>query len=385
VFQRIVDVVIRRRQPDDEVQTALAALARRVESLASASHENLEHLGEAVDGLRTRLDSLVEFSSMLAADRSRLAPGELATPEDIWACFRLLLRREPSPAEWIGHSSHAGLPIDDVVTEFLTSLEFKLGHADLLRPDLDLLEIDGRKMYVYADDAGISSMLRAGPYEPDVTAFVRSRLRPGDTFLDLGANLGHFSLLAAAEVGDGRVIAVEASSRNVVALRASIRENQLTNVQVLNVAASSAWQLLAFAASGTNGMTMRSDPADTHVEVVQGVPLDDALEIDRLDLVKIDVEGAEFLALSGLRSHLTRFMPTIVSEFAPPALEEVSGVTAETYLEFLFELGYSAAVLNRDGTPGEPVDDAEPVLRAFAASGFDHIDVVFEPRRTPDG
>jgi FkbM family methyltransferase len=258
----------------------------------------------------------------------------------------LLLRREPSPAEWIGHSSHAGLPIDDVVTEFLTSLEFKLGHADLLRPDLDLLEIDGRKMYVYADDAGISAMLRAAPYEPDVTAFVRSRLRPGDTFLDLGANLGHFSLLAAAQVDDGRVIAVEASSRNVVALRASIRENQLTNVQVLNVAASSTWQLLAFAASGTNGMTMRSDPADTHVEVVQGVPLDDALEIDRLDLVKIDVEGAEFLALSGLRSHLTRFMPTIVSEFSPPALEEVSGVTAETYLAFLFELGYSAAVLS---------------------------------------
>ncbi len=175
------------------------------------------------------------------------------------------------------------MPIEDVVTAFLTSLEFKLGHADLVKPDLDLIETDGRKIYVYADDAGISAMLRGGLYEPNVTAFLVSRLQPGHTFVDIGANLGHFSLLAAVAVEHGRVVAVEPSSRNVMALRTSIRANDLTNIEVLNVAASSTWQLLAFGVSGTNGITGPLASSDTHVEVVQGVPLDDALQIDRLD------------------------------------------------------------------------------------------------------
>ncbi len=274
------------------------------------------------------------------------------------------------------------MPLDDVVTAFLTSLEFKLGHADLVTSDLELVEIDDRKMYVYADDAGISAMLRAGPYEPDVTAFVVSRLQPGHIFVDIGANLGYFSLLAATVVEHGQVIAVEPSNRNVMALRTSIRANDLTNIQVLNVAASSTWQLLAFGVSGTNGITGALASDDTNIEVVQGIPLDDALQIDRLDVVKIDVEGAEFQALSGLRSHLVQFRPTIVSEFSPSALQVVSGVAGETYLNFLFDLGYTAAVLNPDGTLGMSVEDAQPILRAFEDTGAEHIDVVFESRST---
>ncbi len=353
-------------------------MAQELERMNHVSHENVRNVEKVGSELQARLDALTQFTELFAADPKRLVDAKLTTPEDIWACFRLLLRRKPSPAEWIGHSSHAGMPIDQVVTAFLTSLEFKLGHAELVKNDLELAEIDGRKVYVYADDAGISAMLRAGPYEPDVTAFVTSRLHPGHTFVDIGANLGHFSLLAAAIVEDGQVIAVEPSSRNVVALRTSICANELTNVHVLNVAASSTWQLLAFGVSGTNGITQPLASHDLHVEVVQGVPLDDALQVDRLDLVKVDVEGGEFKALSGLRAHLDRFRPTIVSEFSPPALQVVSGASGVTYLNFLFELGYTAALLNSDGTLGTSVKDAEPILRAFEESGVDHIDVVFE-------
>jgi FkbM family methyltransferase len=371
----------RTAQANADMNAQLAKQLAEIQVVMQSTGAHAARVETGIETLHANFESLVRQLDLIIGDPRSVEGGQLATAEDILACFRLLLRRSPGATEWPGHSSHIGMPLDGVVNEFLTSLEFKQRHSTLVQPELEPLDIDGRTLFVFPDDVGISAMLRFGPYEPNVTEFVTSRLEPGFTFLDIGANLGHFTLLAAEAVQHGAVVAVEASSRNVGALRASVLANAYENVQILNVAASSTWQLLAFGMSGTNGITGSLATDDTTIDLVQGVPLDDALHLDRLDLVKIDVEGAEYQALSGLRSHLQRFRPTVVSEFAPLALEVVSGVSASTYLEFFFDLGYTASVIDVDGEPGIEANRPELVLKAYEESGVDHIDVAFEPAR----
>ena len=80
--------------------------------------------------------------------------GLLATSEDIRACFRLILGREPSAEEWPGHSSHAGTPLEAVVHGYLTSLEFQ--RRNLLADSSEGTEItiQDRRLLVYPDDLG---------------------------------------------------------------------------------------------------------------------------------------------------------------------------------------------------------------------------------------
>lgn len=305
----------------------------------------------------------------------------LATQDDIRACFRLLLGREPGVSEWPGHSSRAGAPLEAVVREFLTSLEFQRRNLFMLDSELERIDLDGRPMFVYADDMGICASLRTGVFEPEVTRLIRAKLRRGDTFLDIGANVGYYSLLGAEIVGhEGKVLAVEASVRNVRALRASMRVADIRNIEILSVAASSSWELLAFGLSGTNGITGSLVTNDVQEEVVQGVPLDDAIRgLQRLDLIKIDVEGAEHLALQGLTKALKMHRPAIVSEFSPEALEAVSGTSGEAYLEMLLGLGYRMSVVSSEGASVRATRSADEILERFRASGVDHIDVLFEP------
>src|SRR3954453_23722966 len=109
---------------DERVGASLATMSHQLEIANRACHDTVNSVEAIGSELQARLDVLAQFIELLASDPTRLVNGRVATVEDIWACFRLLLRREPSSTEWTGHSSRAGLPLDDVVTGFLTSLEF---------------------------------------------------------------------------------------------------------------------------------------------------------------------------------------------------------------------------------------------------------------------
>src|SRR5262249_59237800 len=76
-----------------------------------------------------------------------------------------------------------------------------------------------------------------GVWEPDITALIKRRLRLGNCFVDIGANIGYFTLLAARQVGTtGRVVSIEASPAVYSPLTANVRRNRLTQVRALNVA-----------------------------------------------------------------------------------------------------------------------------------------------------
>jgi FkbM family methyltransferase len=163
----------------------------------------------------------------------------------------------------------------------------------------------------------------AGRYEPAVSRFLRSELRPGDVVLDVGANIGLHSLGAAKQLkdlGGGRVIAFEPAEDSLDKLRAAAERNDLADLITLVPAA-----LGERTHQAALHADPRYDPADSGVrslqadgEVVQDVPvirLDDWVRehsLERLDVIKLDVEGSETAALGGATRTLVRLQPRAV-------------------------------------------------------------------------
>ena len=133
-------------------------------------------------------------------------------------------------------------------------------------------------------------------------------LGTGDVFVDVGANVGYFSLLAARAVGPtGRVVAIEAVSEIAEAARANADRNDLGNIEVIEAAASDAvGEVELMLAQHPGGATIPADdvPPDlTGRRTVRTVTLDGLVasgDVPPPSMVKIDVEGAEFPVLDGM-------------------------------------------------------------------------------------
>ena len=312
-------------------------------------------------------------------------PDDRATGDDVHACFRLLLGREPGEEELAGHMRQIGRPLADVVAGYLGSQEFKVRR--LASPDAGDWTLAatnaGFSIHVSVDDAAVGAAIAAsGVYEPHVTAVFAARLRPGMTVVDIGANIGWFTLLAASRVGpEGRVLAVEPNPLNARMLEASRQANGLDNVLLLPVAAGVRNGAVALHRTYSNASTTPLDRIDIHAaEVVPMIRLDDVYPADwgPVELVKIDVEGAEALALGGLENVLRRDRPAIISELSPNMMPGASSVSALDYLGWLQGLGYRLGVILVSGEVSRCRSPAE-VIDAHRASGVDHIDLVAEP------
>lgn len=152
-----------------------------------------------------------------------------------------------------------------------------------------------------------------GTWEPNLSGWLRDSLRPGDVFVDVGANIGFFSLLAAQAVGKaGRVVAVEASPGIFAILQGNLALNRADNVRAVNNAASDLpGRLRLFRAPASNlgaSSTIRADGFLDEGEV-EARPLHELLDRDeggRARVVKIDVEGAEAAVIKGLLPLLCR-------------------------------------------------------------------------------
>ena len=308
-----------------------------------------------------------------------------ASEEDIFRCFRLLLGRHPNREEWPGHSARAGEDLAAVVASYLNSLEF--ANRRLLDQDnlgaLALADLGAFRIYTARGDAAVGRHVREDAYEPEVTAVFRRILKPGMGVLDLGANIGYFTMLSASLVGrEGWVVAVEPNPVNVRLLEASRRANGFEQVTACQVAAGRTPGLLVLNTAHSNGTTSRP-PDDLNAllgaEIVPCVRADSLVPPERrVDLVKADVEGAEYNALLGCSALIARWRPAIISEFSPNLMPGISGVSGPDYLRFLQEQGYALRVIKPDGSLS-PAATEDAVMAEHAARGTDHLDLVAEP------
>jgi len=310
-----------------------------------------------------------------------------------WA-YRLFLGREPDP-EGAARNLFCfeGFPVEDLVLHFLACNEFRLG--SLYRRTINFqqrspvwVDLDGYSIWAYPDDSEIGAEIVAkGQYEPHVTAALRERLGEGDTFVDVGANIGWFTLLGASIVGPaGRVLAIEPNPSNLVCLSNSVIGNDFTWVDVLPYAVGSEMATLRLLAGRGSNAYFDVEVPCVHDGWRDGsmVPvrtLDDLLVgLDRVDVLKVDVEGAEGRLLDGAAHVLGVLRPSLLCELSPESLVERSNRTGDTFVDQLIEIGYDVCHLTHAGQR-LPLADGAAALRAQLAQGGTHIDLSCEPRQ----
>jgi FkbM family methyltransferase len=150
--------------------------------------------------------------------------------------------------------------------------------------------------------------------------YICGHFRPGLVFLDIGAHVGHYAIRAA--MAGCTVYAVEANPESAAQLRMNMRVNGITNLTLWSIAAWDRHTVISFVTdpaypdfrNGGNSLM----PKEGHEKIgitVAGVPLNLLLsELDQLDLIKMDVEGADLRVLKGMRQSLLRLRPKLIIE-----------------------------------------------------------------------
>jgi FkbM family methyltransferase len=218
---------------------------------------------------------------------------------------------------------------------------------------------DGLRVRMFLGNDMSLCLYVGASFEPNEFAFLAEVLEAGMTFLDGGSNDGLYSLFASRRVGaSGRVLAVEPSAREHERLLENVALNRLSNVVTLRVAlgAESGEAPLAIAEDGHEGQNtigeVVSNPTVTTAghETVRVTTLDELVadqHLDRLDVVKLDVEGSELDAIRGGRAVLTRFKPILIVEAETERLVS-QNATVEDLVHALGELDYDLFVFDAE-------------------------------------
>jgi FkbM family methyltransferase len=214
----------------------------------------------------------------------------------------------------------------------------------------------GSKVEVTLGNDSSLCLYVAGSFEPNEFAFLDRVLRSGMTFIDVGANEGLYTVFAARRVGSsGRVVAVEPSSRERATLQRNIARNGLENVTVVPAALAAEpgvarLQVAPKLHGGHNtlGVFAYEGIAAVSSEQVVVETLDalaQRLTLDQVDVMKIDVEGAEVKVLQGARALLATSRPTLLIEANELALRG-QATSIEDLLVLLRSLDYEIHVFS---------------------------------------
>jgi FkbM family methyltransferase len=225
-----------------------------------------------------------------------------------------------------------------------TAFSVQLGERDAVR-----CTVGGVELLADAADAAVTPGLRAGDYEPHLTAAFERYCRPGMTVVDVGANLGYYSLLAARLVGAaGRVVALEPNSENCRLLLSSMRLGGVRNVEVIPVACdtTTGWAYYSTHVGSNGGLVDDGDLLGRPGVVVPTFRLDDVVS-GPVHVLKLDVEGAEGRVVQGATRILERERPIVTTELKEEMLVRVSHMSLSEYLGFFEARGYAPIMLDK--------------------------------------
>ena len=194
-----------------------------------------------------------------------------------------------------------------------------------------------------------------GAWEPPLSQWIRRALCPGDVFVDVGANFGYFTLLAARAVGPGGVVvAVEPSPVTAHRLDETLRRNGVRNVRVVLAAAAAEEGAVPFYRAPWNDAEDSTVPQEGSelIGEVRALPLPALLtetELRRVRVIKVDVEGGELGVLRGLGPAAGALRPDAeIAVEAHPDMLATQGAALPDLLDLLRPSGFSARELPVD-------------------------------------
>ncbi|OJW22063.1 MAG: hypothetical protein BGO49_14925 [Planctomycetales bacterium 71-10] len=255
-----------------------------------------------------------------------------------------------------------------VMRRILRRVKAVLG-LGIYRRRLKTVRLDWGVRMKCSSDYSQRRLLEQRQWEPHLTKIFFEVVRPGDLVVDIGANIGYFSLLASKLVGpEGRVIAFEPSLRCFRRLCEHLFMNKCDNVIPLNMALSDEKKALELSQppAYNQGIGTLRPVEDWDKELIIASPLDNILPSElwaRVGLVKIDTEGWDYFCLQGMRQLLGSHRPVILAEINSDFYDDLAkmhgeGWTSrrmiEDFFNFVASQGYS---VNGHVTEGLPAGD----------------------------
>jgi|GEM_PF-1633585 len=229
-----------------------------------------------------------------------------------------------------------------------------------------LINANNYRMYIDLADQVISThLLQHGVWEEGVTKFVKKILSAGMTAVDCGAHVGYYSLLFSKLVKDGKVFSFEPDPYNFEILKQNIALNGCRNVVLEKLAISDKTGYAQFFLNEDNlgAHSIISQPNFKDRIEVKTIRLDDyfANWNAPIDLIKMDIEGAEFIALGGMPKIMQSGSLSIIMEFFPEMIIKNGGNPVEL-INRLRSAGMNLFIIHPETGNPEPANDARELI-----------------------
>jgi FkbM family methyltransferase len=219
----------------------------------------------------------------------------------------------------------------------------------LLRVRREMFETRLGRYYIDPVSQFGHTLIRQGVYEPAMVKTLETSLRSGGVFVDLGANEGYFTVLAAKMMGpEGRVVAIEPQTRLQEVLRRNLKENgverivEVSEFAISDEEGSATFYLTPDVNCGSSGLaqtTRYKNPTES-VKTTTLAKLLAAKKIGRVDLLKIDIEGYEYEAVLGSKEVFLNKIPKRIALELHPELLAERGKSANGLTAFIQGCGY---------------------------------------------
>jgi FkbM family methyltransferase len=225
------------------------------------------------------------------------------------------------------------------------------------------INLYGVTVLLNQNDAVVSGSLALGCYETRLLAYFAAEIKPGMFVVDVGANIGLYALVAAKLVGDsGVVLAVEPCDENISFVRRSAELNGLQNVTLVQEAVGDKAGEAALFINNENLADHRIfQDGDRAYKTVMIRPLDaivEAVSSRPVDIIKIDIQGAEDLAINGIRRVLLKNPSAkVFMEFWPWGITKAGG-SPQRVLDGIQSCNFS--ILQFSNRAGKFIEVTEP-------------------------
>lgn len=313
----------------DGVQASVESVREQVDRESRQMRDALEVLRHEQEALRDRVEAALDRPPASVSSGIRQIYGTPPT-----------LRRIPG---W-----HANWGLENGANPFIRQ---RAEQWSSLRSPVAMQWFADLLVMIWPGNELSRVLFLTGNFDPNELTWISQTLTEGMTVIDVGAHMGIYSMIASKLVGEtGAVVAVEPSSREFQRLTFHVTLNDLRNVRCLQEAASDAPRkaTLKVASERNSGRNTFGEFFDPSVEQATGEPVRmrtiDAIVaaqgLQRVDFIKVDVEGHELKVLAGASETLTRFRPRVLIEVFEETLR-AQGASVDDVLISLEQRGYA--------------------------------------------